>query len=146
MTTKTGFWQEYVKRVGDTAALDTTQRYTRTMHQAKDQLVQAIETFQQELSKIPIGAEIEAWLQNLDLPKEKIAEYEMYMLQLIDLGLLRLVNQSGKLRMLNELTPDEHQAIIEEIRCSSKLTTQEKEKMVETYILFSQQLSRIRAD
>ncbi|HEY4831976.1 MAG TPA: hypothetical protein VIH61_05380 [Waddliaceae bacterium] len=44
--------------------------------------------------------------------------------------------------MLIELTPNEHQAIIEEIRCSSKLTTSEKEKMVETYVLFSQQLSR----
>ncbi|MBS0585740.1 MAG: tyrosine-type recombinase/integrase [Verrucomicrobia bacterium] len=142
MTTKTGFWQEYVKRVGDTAALDTPQRYARTMHQAKDRLVQAIESFQQELSKIPIGAEIEAWLQNLDLPKEMIVEYEMYMLRLVDLGLLRLVNPSGELRMLSELTPNEHQAIIEEIRCSPKLTTSEKEKMVETYILFSQQLSR----
>ncbi len=40
--------------------------------------------------------------------------------------------------MLGELTPNEHQAIIEEIRCSPKLTTSEKEKMVETYILFSQ--------
>jgi hypothetical protein len=142
MSTKTEFWQEYLKRAGNTTSLDTPKRYERAMRQAKDHFVQAIETFQQELSKIPIGAEIEAWLQSLDLPKEKIAEYEMHMLQLIDLGLLPLVNQSGELRTLIELTPNEHQAIIEEIRCSSKLTTLEKEKMVETYVLFSQQLSR----
>ncbi|MBS4168987.1 hypothetical protein [Parachlamydia sp. AcF125] len=44
--------------------------------------------------------------------------------------------------MLIELTPTKHHSIIEEIRCSPKLATSEKEKMVETYILFSQQLSR----
>lgn len=142
MTTKIGFWQEYLKRVGDTASFDTPHRYARAMHQARDQFNQAIKTFEQELSKIPIGAEIETWLQNLDLPEEEVLEYETYMLRLIDLGLLRLVGESGKARMLNELTPNEHQAIVEEIRCASKLTIEEKEKMVKIYVLFSQQLSR----
>lgn len=142
MTSKITFWQEYLKRIGSSASFDTPQRYAQTMRRAQDQFKQAVKAFEQELSKIPIGAEIEMWLQSLDRPKEMIAEYERYMFWLIDLGLLRLVNESGKVRMLIELTPNEHQAIIEEIRCSSKLTIVEKERMIETYILFSQHLSR----
>lgn len=142
MTTKTEFWKEYLKRMGDNTSFDAPHRYARAMHQARDQFNQAIKAFEKELSKIPIGAEIEAWLQSLDLPAKEVLEYETYMLRLIDLGILRLINESGEARMLNELTPNEHQAIIENIRCSSKLTIEDKEKMVKIYILFSQQLSR----
>lgn len=64
------------------------------------------------------------------------------MIRLIDLGLLKLISPYGQVRTLNELSPEEHQLIIEEIRCSAKLTTVEKEKLVDTYICFSQHLSK----
>lgn len=143
MTTKIEFWNEYLKRLGEKASLLTPQHYEKKMNQARDQFTQAIQTFQQELINIPLGAGIEIWLRGLDLPKQIVAEYETYMIRLIDLGLLKLMNQYGHIRTLNELSPNEHQSIIEEIRCSSKLTIAEKEKLVETYILFSQHLSRI---
>lgn len=141
MTTKTTFWPEYLKRVKP-AKLDTPDHYLKALHHAKDHLIQAIETFQQDLAKTPIGAGIEGWLQSLDLPQNQIAEYETDLLRLIDLRLLRLVNASQNLRMLIELTPTQHQALFEEIRCSTKLTTAEKEKTINTYILFSQYLSK----
>ncbi|HKZ00237.1 MAG TPA: hypothetical protein VJ112_03620 [Rhabdochlamydiaceae bacterium] len=45
---------------------------------------------------------------------------------------------------MNPIAPqgNDHQSVIEEIRCSSKLSTPEKEKAIEAYILFSQHLSR----
>lgn len=46
------------------------------------------------------------------------------------------------MRTLNDISPNDHQSIIEDIRCSSKLSIPEKEKAVEAYILFSQHLSR----
>lgn len=141
MTTKTEFWQEYLKRLGENAFLESPRYYERKMSQAREQFAQAVETFQQELTHIPLGAEIERWLHDLDLQKERVAEYKINMIRLIDLGLLKLINKDGHIRTVNELSPNEHQMIIEEIRCTSKLTISEKEKLVEVYILFSQRLS-----
>jgi integrase len=142
MTTKTSFWQEYLKRTDKNAASSTPQQYEKIMMQGKKQLEGAIEAFRLKLNEIPLGAEITNWLEGLDLPKEYISRYTESMLHLIDLKLLSLTNKQGQLRTLNDISPNDHQSIIEEIRCSLKLSTPEKEKAVEAYILFSQHLSR----
>jgi integrase len=142
MTIKTNFWQEYVKRTDKNASSNTPQQYEKIMMQGKKQLEAAIEAFRLKLNEIPLGAEITNWLERLDLPKEYISRYTESMLHLIDLKLLSLTNKQGQLRTLNDISPNDHQSIIEEIRCSSKLSTPEKEKAVEAYILFSQHLSR----
>lgn len=67
MTVKTSFWKEYLKRLGDSSSLDTPRHYKKKMNQATEQFVRAIETYQQDLANIPLGAEIETWLQDLDL-------------------------------------------------------------------------------
>jgi integrase len=142
MKTKTKFWQEYLNRLGENAHLETLEGYQTTMREAQYHFEEAIGTFQRELSKIPIGAEIENWLRSLDLPEETISRYESDMLRLIDLGLLELV-QNGQVRTLRELSLKEHQTIIEQIRCVPKLTIAEKEELVATYVLFSQHVSRV---
>lgn len=71
------------------------------------------------------------------------------MIHLIKFGTLKLT-QNGRVRMLNDLIPqniyitsDEHEKIIEQIRCISKLTIHEKEAAVNAYTLFSQHLYRV---
>lgn len=140
MKTKTKFWQEYLNRLGANLPLEIPEHYQKEMSQARADFKHAIKTFEEKLSEIPIGAEIENWLQNLDLPEAIVSKFEANMLQLIDLGLFRLV-QNEQLRTLNELSAEEHKSIIEKIRCSPKLITAEKEELVKTYILFSQHLS-----
>ncbi len=49
----------------------------------------------------------------------------------------------GKIRTLNELSPDDHKTIIEEIRCTPELTTAQKEESVAAYVDFSQHVSRM---
>lgn len=142
MTLKTNFWQEYLKRTDKNAPSSTLQQYETIMMQGKEQLEEAIAAFRLKLNEIPLGAEIANWLERLDLPKEYISGYTESMLLLIDLKLLSLTNQQGQLRTLNDFSPNDHHSVIEEIRCSSKLSTPEKEKAVEAYILFSQHLSR----
>lgn len=142
MTTKTSFWQEYLKRTDKNASSSTLQQYEKIMMQGKKQLEGAIEAFRLMLGEIPLGAEIANWLERLDLPKEYISKYTESTLNLIDLKLLSLTNRQGQLRTLNDVSPNDHRDTIEEIRCSSKLSTPEKEKAVEAYILFSQHLSR----
>lgn len=142
MTIKTSFWQEYLKRTDKNASSSTPQQYEKIMMQGKKELEGAIEAFRLKLSEIPLGAEIANWLERLDLPKEYVSRYAESMLHLIDLKLLSLTNQQGQLRTLNDISPNDHQSVIEAIRCSSKLSTPEKEKAVEAYILFSQHLSR----
>lgn len=141
MKTKTKFWQEYLNRLGESAHLDTPGCYQEAMSEAQNHFKDAIGSFQKKLSKIPIGAEIENWLQNLDLSESIVSKFETNILQLIDLGLLKLVH-NGQVRTLNTLSPEEHRTIIERIRCTPKLTTLEKEELVKTYILFSQHLSQ----
>lgn len=141
MTTKTNFWEEYLKRTARNASSSTPQQYEKIMLQGKKQLEGAIKAFRLKLSEIPLGAEIANWLERIDLPKEFISQYMDSILNLIDLKLLSLTNKQGQLRTLNDISPNDHQSIIEEIRCSSKLSTPEKEKAVEAYILFSQHLS-----
>jgi integrase len=142
MTTKTSFWQEYLKRTDKNVSSSTLQQYGKIMMQGKKQLQDAIEAFRLKLSEIPLGAEIANWLESLDLPKEYISRYTESMLNLIDLRLLSLTNRQGQLRTLNDFSPNDHRDTIEEIRCSSKLSTPDKEKAVEAYIIFSQHLSR----
>jgi len=142
MTTKTSFWQEYLKRTDKNASSSTLQQYEKIMMQGKKQLEGAIEAFRLMLGEIPLGAEIANWLERLDLPNEYISKYTESTLNLIDLKLLSLTNRKGQLRTLNDVSPNDHRDTIEEIRCSSKLSTPEKEKAVEAYILFSQHLSR----
>lgn len=142
MTIKTSFWQEYLKRTDKNAPSSTPQQYEKIMMQGKKQLEGAIEDFRLKLSEIPLGAEIANWLERLDLPKEYVSRYTESMLHLIDLKLLSLTNKQGQLRTLNDISPNDHRDTIEEIRCSSKLSTPDKEKAVEAYILFSQHLSR----
>jgi site-specific recombinase XerD len=142
MTTKTTFWQEYLKRIDKNTPSSTLQQYEKIMVQGKKQFEEAIETFRFTLSEIPLGAEIANWLERLDLPKEYISKYTESTLNLIDLKLLSLTNRQGQLRTLNDVSPNDHRDTIEEIRCSSKLSIPEKEKAVEAYILFSQHLSR----
>lgn len=142
MTTKTTFWQEYLKRIDKNTPSSTLQQYEKIMMQGKKQFEEAIEAFRFKLSEIPLGAEIANWLERLDLPKEYISKYTESTLNLIDLKLLSLTNRQGQLRTLNDVSPNDHRDTIEEIRCSSKLSTPEKEKAVEAYILFSQHLSR----
>lgn len=142
MTTKTTFWQEYLKRIDKNTPSSTLQQYEKIMVQGKKQFEEAIEAFRFTLSEIPLGAEITNWLERLDLPKEYISKYTESTLNLIDLKLLSLTNRKGQLRTLNDVSPNDHRDTIEEIRCSSKLSTPEKEKAVEAYILFSQHLSR----
>jgi integrase len=142
MTIKTSFWQEYLKRTDKNASSSTPQQYEKIMMQGKKQLEGAIEDFRLKLSEIPLGAEIANWLERLDLPKEYVSRYTESMLHLIDLKLLSLTNKQGQLRTLNDISPNDHRDTIEEIRCSSKLSTPDKEKAVEAYILFSQHLSR----
>lgn len=142
MTTKTTFWQEYLKRIDKNTPSSTLQQYEKIMVQGKKQFEDAIEAFRFTLSEIPLGAEIANWLERLDLPKEYISKYTESTLNLIDLKLLFLTNRQGQLRTLNDVSPNDHRDTIEEIRCSSKLSTPEKEKAVEAYILFSQHLSR----
>jgi|GEM_PF-2165620 len=141
MKTKNKFWQEYLNRLDTSPRLDTPEHYVGAMSQARSNFEHAIKTFEEELSKIPIGAEIENWLQSMGLPESIISQFEANMLQLIDLGLFKMV-QNGRIRTLNELSPEEHQSIIEKIRCFPKIPTAEKEDLVKTYILFSQHLSR----
>lgn len=142
MTSKTSFWQEYLKRTDKNIPSSTPQQYEKIMIQGKKQLEGAIEAFRLKLSEIPLGAEIANWLERLDLPKEYISRYMESMLNLIDLKLLSLSNRQGQLRTLNDISPNDHRDTIEEIRCSSRLSIPEKEKAVEAYILFSQHLSR----
>ncbi len=142
MTIKTNFWQEYVKRTDKNASSSTPQQYEKIMMQGKKQLEGAIEDFRLKLSEIPLGAEIANWLERLDLPKEYVSRYTESMLHIIDLKLLSLTNKQGQLRTLNDISPNDHRDTIEEIRCSSKLSTPDKEKAVEAYIIFSQHLSR----
>lgn len=142
MTTKITFWQEYLKRTDKNTPSSTLLQYEKIMIQGKKQFEEAIEAFRLILSEIPLGAEIANWLERLDLPKEYISKYTESTLNLIDLKILSLTNRQGHLRTLNDVSPNDHRDTIEEIRCSSKLSTPEKEKAVETYILFSQHLSR----
>ena len=142
MTIKTNFWQEYVKRTDKNASSSTPQQYEKIMMQGKKQLEGAIEDFRLKLSEIPLGAEIANWLERLDLPKEYVSRYTESMLHIIDLKLLSLTNKQGQLRTLNDISPNDHRDTIEEIRCSSKLSTPDKEKAVEAYVIFSQHLSR----
>ncbi|MCX6987249.1 MAG: hypothetical protein NT065_03735 [Chlamydiae bacterium] len=142
MTIKTSFWQEYIKRTDKNTSSSIPQQYEKIMMQGKKQLEEAIKDFRFKLSEIPLGAEIANWLERLDLPKEYISRYTESMLHLIDLKLLSLTNKQGQLRTLNDISPNDHRDTIEEIRCSSKLSTPDKEKAVEAYILFSQHLSR----
>lgn len=140
MTTKTNFWQEYLKRTDNTPS-STLQQYEKIMMQGKKQLEGAIEAFRLKLSEIPLGAEIANWLEGLDLSKEYISRYTESMLNLIDLKLLPLINKQGQLRTLNDFSPNDHRDTIEEIRCCSKMSILEKEEAVQTYILFSRHLS-----
>lgn len=142
MTTKTTFWQEYLKRTDKNTPSNTLHQYEKIMMQGKKQFEEAIEAFRLTLSEIPLGAEIANWLERLDLPKEYISKYTESILNLIDLKILSLTNRQGQLRTLKDVSPNDHRDTIEEIRCSSKLSTLEKEKAVEAYILFSQHLSR----
>lgn len=138
---ETTFWQKYVKQVGNKAALKEPKRYQGTILQAKAHLQEAIGNFRKELAKIPLAAEIENWLQGLiieeckELFKERIQE-------LVRLGVISLTHQ-GKIRTLNELSPNDHKTIIEEIRCSPELNTARKEESVAAYIDFSQHVSRM---
>lgn len=143
MTTKTVFWQEYLKRVGESSSLSNPQKYEKMLLQGRTQLEQAIKAFRHKLSEIPLGAEIANWLEGLDLPKEKISGYAESMLRLIDLKLLSLTDEQGQLRTLNDISTNDHRYIIEEIRCCPKLSIFEKEKTVEAYIIFSQYLSYV---
>lgn len=144
MTTKTTFWEEYLKRIDKNALPKTTlQEFEKILLLSKNQLEEAIGIFRKELTKVPIGAEITNWLQRLDLPLEITHTYETSMLHLIDAKLLKITNEKGQLRTLNDLSFSEHQKIIEAIRCLPKFSIAEKEKMVETYILFSQHLSNL---
>jgi integrase len=142
MMAKTKFWQQCLKRLGESTPFEAPNRYQHTLLVAQSYLDEAIANFRKELSKIPIGIEIENWLQSLDLPQEIVTEYESNMLRLIEISLLKLTRDK-QIRSINELSPNEHQEIIEEIRCSTKLTIPEKEKAVHVYILFSQHLSRV---
>lgn len=142
MTTKTPFWQEYLKRTDKNTSSSTLHQYEKIMMHGKKELEEAIEAFRLTLNEIPLGAEIANWLERLDSPKEYISKYMESMLNLIDLKILSLTNRQGQLRTLKDVSPNDHRDTIEEIRCSSKLSTPEKEKAVEAYILFSQHLSR----
>lgn len=142
MMTKTKFWQQCLQQLDESTPLEEPKCYQHILLTAQINLDKAIDYFQKELSKIPIGIEIENWLQSLDLPQEIVTEYESNMLRLIEIGLLKLTRDK-QIRSINELSPNEHQVIIEEIRCSTKLTIPEKEKAVHVYILFSQHLSRV---
>jgi integrase len=143
MNTKNTFWQEYLKRSNDNDLSVSLKECEKIMMDGKRELEEAIAIFRQKkLSQVPLVAEIANWLESLDLPKEYISRYTESLLKLIDLKLLLLINKQGQLRTLNDISPNDHQSIIEDIRCSSKLSVPEKEKAVEAYILFSQHLSR----
>ena len=143
MNTKNTFWQEYLKRSNDNDSAVSLKECEKIMMDGKRELEEAIAIFRQKkLSQVPLVAEIANWLESLDLPKEYISRYTESLLKLIDLKLLLLINKQGQLHTLNDISPNDHQSIIEDIRCSSKLSIPEKEKAVEAYILFSQHLSR----
>lgn len=143
MKTKSAFWQEYLKRIDKSAFSNTPQQYGKILYEGRHNLEKAIKAFREDLCKIPLGAAIANWIEGLDLPKEYILEYEVSMLRLIDLKLVPLTNEKGQQRTLNEMSSNDHEHIIEEIRCSPKLNTAEKEKLVEVYIVFSQYLSHM---
>jgi len=137
------FWGEYLKKLKeDCVPFEALECYKGIMREAQYQFKQAISNFEQELAKIPIGAEIENWLRSLDLPEDRVSKVEISMLQLINHGLLKLTH-NGQVCTLKELSSRKHQEIIEEIRCSPKLTLSEKEGAVAAYIAFSQHLSRV---
>jgi len=128
------------RALGENASLEVPEHYQNTMIQAQAHFEQAIVSFRKKLAKIPIGAEIENWLQGLI--KERKAECEKNMRQLIKFGVIKLTH-NGKIRTLNDLSSNEYEIIIEQIRCVPKLTISEKEESVRSYIEFSQHVSRI---
>jgi integrase len=140
METKISFWEEYQKRIKK--KVPPLQHCEKILENSSNKLTQAISTFRNELAMIPIGAEIEHWLHQENLQRQAL-QYETYMLHLIDIGLLRITQDNGEVRSLNDINTEEHQWIIENIRCIPMLNIAEKEKTVEAYILFSQHLSRI---
>lgn len=114
----------------------------KLLFNGQSEFAEAITKFRKVLAKIPIGAEIENWLHNLDLPKKYLDEYRKNIIAAIDNGVLRIVDEKGKVHTLNDLSAEEHMKVIHEIRCIPNQTIAQKESMVESYILFTQHLSR----
>lgn len=134
------FWDQCLEKLENPPPMLSPQQYGVQLRNANQELEEAIRTFRKTLAQIPIGAEIQNWLQSLDLTPQRIAEYESNILLLIDLKLLKITNENGELRTLNDLTVDEHQKIIEEIRCLPDLSIDKKESIVAAYITLSQHI------
>jgi len=140
---KPSIWADYQSQIEQKNKLEASfKQYERAFHTAKLNFEKTIGAFRKELATIPLGVAIENWLSEIPDPVEDLKQYKDDMLAIMQVGVLKVVDDRGRPRTINDLTEAEHYEILEEIRCMPGYSVAQKQKMVETYVVFSQHLSR----